>query len=105
MSHPPIYPIYPSSFPTSAGQVLIGVAKGEFFEKECVIHSCWAIIGFALGKTLPDDHPIVMRLSESECCQQLERAAITRDEGMRTLDWSSVLKFALNLLEQYLITK
>ena len=105
ITHADIYP-YTNPFPIAAGQVMIDTLRRTGgHDTACLVHAGWALVGYALGQVLPDQHEMQAPppLTAASCADILEHQMM-RHEGVGaiTFNWKQVASFLVAMLAEWL---
>jgi len=94
---------YPTEFPKEALSMVLDAVRGRVPDAPELVHACWDVAGFALGKTLGGG-PVVAgypALSDEEILLEAlqHEAPAGVSEGL--FPWGLVLSIAIKLLLKY----
>ena len=96
---------YPTEFPKESLSLLLDCVRGNLPATPTIAHHCWNVAGFALGKTLGADGPVVVG-GEDAADADVLLSALEMEEIPNKVTglfpWGMVLKIALKILQGYL---
>jgi hypothetical protein len=96
---------YPSD-PGPAIELVVSKLKGEDVELGCAIHAGWDVVGYGLGKFIPDEHdhlvaasPPYSREKVIEVLEDTQRKGVA---GFPAIDWVQVAMTLLPIILEWL---
>lgn len=93
---------YPDEFPKEALELLLDGIRGIMPAPDKLIHACWCVAGFALGKVMGGGPIVVGDASDEEVVLQALQHGDGNQSYQGIFPWILLLKIALKQLSKLL---